>query len=104
MPQPNLNCADRYASFMPPRGASLAESVQVEVFANRPVLAGDLDLFSLFIAAFGQCGSTLTAVQAGALGNALQLSKEVIVRASFFINENPALMWSLLVPCFKQRN
>jgi len=74
------------------------------VFANLPVFARNLDLFSLFVSAFGEGRSTLTTVQACALGDALQLSKEVIVRATFFVDEKPALMRCLLAPCPEQRD
>jgi hypothetical protein len=73
--QPVLDGADWYAGFMPPRGTSLAQAMQVEVFANRPVFARNLDLFSLFVPAC-EYRSTLATVQACALGDAFQFRRK----------------------------
>ena len=89
---------------MPSRGARFAKTVQIEVFANRPVFARNVDLFSLFVSTLGEGRSTRTTVQACALGDALQLAKEVIVRAALFIDEKPALMRRVLAPCLEQRD
>jgi hypothetical protein len=62
--QPVLDCADWYAGFMPSRGARLAKTMEIEVFANRPVFARNFDLFSLIVSAFGDDRSILATVQA----------------------------------------
>jgi hypothetical protein len=102
--QPVLDCTDWYAGLVPACGASLAKTVQIEVFTNRTVFAGDFNLFSLLVPSFSDRRSTLATIQARALGNALQLSKEVIVRPAFFVDEDPALMRSFLVPALEQRS
>jgi hypothetical protein len=100
--QPVLDCADWYAGFMPSRGARLAKTMEIEVFANRPVFARNFDLFSLFVSAFRDDRSTLATVQGCTLRDTFQLSKEVIVRAAFFVDEKSALVRRLLAPCPEQ--
>lgn len=97
-----LDCADGYAGFMPARGARFAKAVEIEVFADWPVFAGDLNLFPFFVSTFSQDRSTLATVQAGALGDTFQLSKEVIVRAALFVDEKPAqdCVEMLKISCF----
>ena len=64
MTEPVLDCADWYAGLMPSGCTGLAKTVQIEVFANRPVFARNFDLFSLIVSAFGDDRSILATVQA----------------------------------------
>ena len=74
------------------------------MLADGPVFARNLNLLFLVVSSCGEDRSTLTAVQAGSLCNAFQLAKEMVVRTAFFIDEDPALMRSVLAPVFKQRD
>jgi len=103
MTKPRLDCANGYAGFMPPGGTRLAETVQIEVFAHGSIFAGNLNLLSLFISSFGKDRSTLAAVQASPLGDALEFTEEMIVRTAFLIYEDPSVVWSVVAPGFKQR-
>jgi len=68
------------------------------VFADGPVFAGNLNLFFLLVWSFSEDRSTLAAVQSGPFCNALELAEEMIVRAGFFIDEDPAVVWGVPAP------
>ena len=83
---------------MPAGRTRFPQTMQIDMLADRSVLARDFDNFLFFEPAHGDVRPTLPTVQTGTQCDSLQLSQEMIVRPAFLVYENPALVYGLLPP------
>ena len=98
MPQHELNRTNWHSFCFPIARARLAKPVKVVVFANRVRFARGLNFPGRVVPARRpRCGTTST-VHARPEGNPLELTKEMVVRATIPVDENPPGMRSVLLP------
>jgi hypothetical protein len=104
VPQPHLDSANRNSGFVPAGRARFAKPVQVNVLADRLILARDLDNLLFVEPAYREFCLALPAVQTCAKCDPLQLPQEMIVRPSFFVHKNPTVLRCPLSTDFQKRD
>ena len=101
VPEHELDCANRNALRLPVARTRLAKTVQVMVLANRMHFARRLNLLRRVISPRSPRGNAVPAVHSGLERDALELSKEVVIRATVLVDEYPARMRCVLLPLAK---